>query len=187
MAVIGLILAGWRGVPRIGWVGLTALAGGIALVGWALRPDPDPDRWRRGAEGEAATAMLLARLPRRRYVVLHDRRIPGSRANIDHLVIGPTGVWVIDTKVRRQNYPIEVRPVTFEADRVETLLDVDVCAIVAVHGSDLRRRGKVVDGVRIIPAERVRRRLRRGRKVLRRDEIVGLAARAERIFSPAEG
>jgi hypothetical protein len=181
MAAIGLVLAGWRGVP---W--LAALAGGIALVGWALRPDPDPDRWRRGAEGEVATAMLLARLPRR-YVVLHDRRIPGSRANIDHLVVGPTGVWVIDTKVRRQNYPIDVGPVTFEADRVEVLLDVETVPLVAVHGSGLGRRGKVVDGVRIIPAARLRRRLRRGRRILGRDEIDALAARAERIFSPAEG
>ena len=30
--------------------------------------------------------------------VLHDRRIRGSRANIDHLVVTPSGVWVIDTK-----------------------------------------------------------------------------------------
>ena len=30
--------------------------------------------------------------------VLHDRRIPGSRANIDHLVISPAGVFVIDAK-----------------------------------------------------------------------------------------
>ncbi|WP_239453423.1 MULTISPECIES: nuclease-related domain-containing protein [Microbacterium] len=34
--------------------------------------------------------------PRRR--VLHDRRIAGSRANIDHIVIAPAGVWVIDAK-----------------------------------------------------------------------------------------
>ena len=30
--------------------------------------------------------------------VLHDRRIPGSRANIDHIAVAPTGVWVIDAK-----------------------------------------------------------------------------------------
>lgn len=30
--------------------------------------------------------------------VLHDRRIPGSRANIDHIAIAASGVWVIDTK-----------------------------------------------------------------------------------------
>ena len=31
-------------------------------------------------------------------MVLHDRRIRGSRANIDHIAIAPSGVWVIDTK-----------------------------------------------------------------------------------------
>ncbi|HXR44041.1 MAG TPA: nuclease-related domain-containing protein, partial [Pseudolysinimonas sp.] len=30
--------------------------------------------------------------------VLHDRRIPGSKANIDHIAIGPRGVFVIDAK-----------------------------------------------------------------------------------------
>ncbi len=29
---------------------------------------------------------------------LHDRSVPGTRANIDHLVVVPSGVWVIDTK-----------------------------------------------------------------------------------------
>jgi hypothetical protein len=36
-------------------------------------------------------------LPRPR-LYLHDRRIPGSRANIDHIAVAPSGVWVIDTK-----------------------------------------------------------------------------------------
>lgn len=30
--------------------------------------------------------------------VLHDRRVPGSKANIDHIVVGPAGVFVIDAK-----------------------------------------------------------------------------------------
>ena len=30
--------------------------------------------------------------------VLHDRRIPGTRANIEHLVVCPTGVLVVDAK-----------------------------------------------------------------------------------------
>ena len=38
---------------------------------------------------------------------LHDRRVPGTRGNIDHIVVGPAGVFVIDAK----NYQgkIEVR------------------------------------------------------------------------------
>ncbi len=32
------------------------------------------------------------------FAVLHDRRIPGTRANIDHIVVSPAGVFVIDAK-----------------------------------------------------------------------------------------
>ena len=30
--------------------------------------------------------------------VMHDRRIPRSKANIDHIVVTPGGVWVINTR-----------------------------------------------------------------------------------------
>ncbi len=30
---------------------------------------------------------------------LHDRAIPGSRANIDHVLVAPSGVFVIDAKL----------------------------------------------------------------------------------------
>jgi hypothetical protein len=30
--------------------------------------------------------------------MLHDRRMPHSRANIDHIALAPSGVYVIDTK-----------------------------------------------------------------------------------------
>ena len=30
--------------------------------------------------------------------VLHDRRIPGTKANIDHIAVTAAGVWVIDAK-----------------------------------------------------------------------------------------
>ena len=31
-------------------------------------------------------------------VVLHDRKVPNTRGNIDHLVIAPNGIWIIDAK-----------------------------------------------------------------------------------------
>ena len=47
-------------------------------------------------------ARSTLRLHRSDAVVLHDRRVPGrSRANIDHIAIGPAGVTVIDTKSSR--------------------------------------------------------------------------------------
>src|SRR3954447_4192188 len=54
--------------------------------------------WEAGVVGEERVASLLAQLPPG-WRVLHDRRkAPGSPANIDHIVIGPTGVHVLDAK-----------------------------------------------------------------------------------------
>jgi nuclease-like protein len=82
--------------------GLLAVAAAAGL-GWRLRfrPSPDTLAWRRGAAGERRTARLLAPLERRGWVVLHDLAIPGSAANIDHVVIGPGGVLVVDSKQYR--------------------------------------------------------------------------------------
>lgn len=53
--------------------------------------------WRTGAIGEEAVAAHLAKnCPD--VLVLHDRRMPGSRANIDHIAVAPSGVLVIDAK-----------------------------------------------------------------------------------------
>ena len=53
--------------------------------------------WATGAAGERELAQSLARrCPGA--IVLHDRRLPGSRANIDHLAVAPSGVHVIDAK-----------------------------------------------------------------------------------------
>lgn len=57
------------------------------------------ERWERGAEGERATAVALADLPAESWTVFHDLRWPGRRyANIDHVVVGPPGIFVIDSK-----------------------------------------------------------------------------------------
>ena len=66
-----------------------------AALGWRLRFRPSADTlvWRRGAAGERRTARLLAPLERHGWAVLHDLAIPGTQANIDHVVIGPVGCW----------------------------------------------------------------------------------------------
>ena len=69
--------------------------GGVIL---ALRDAPQHERsWARGAGGEELVEQALTKHAPT-VVVLHDRRIPGSRANIDHIAIASTGVWVIDSK-----------------------------------------------------------------------------------------
>jgi hypothetical protein len=78
--------------------------GGLLLK---LQDQPQHEQaWATGATGEEELAALLARrCPD--VVVLNDRRMPGSRANIDHLAVAPSGVYVIDAK--RYKRKIEVR------------------------------------------------------------------------------
>src|SRR5690606_38162583 len=40
-----------------------------------------------------------------RFRVLHDRRIPRTRANIDHIVVASSGVWVVDPKRYLDKHP----------------------------------------------------------------------------------
>ncbi len=70
--------------------------GGLIL---ALSDDPQSTRsWQTGAVGEERVGQRLNELATDSLRVLHDRRIPGSRANIDHLVVTPNGVFVVDPK-----------------------------------------------------------------------------------------
>lgn len=107
--------------------------GGLIL---ALSDDPQSTTaWNAGAVGEERLGRRLDDLASDTVRVLHDRRIPGSRANLDHLAVTPSGVYVIDAKRyvgQRPSLRIEgglLRP------RVEKL----------VVGS--RDRSKLVDGV----------------------------------------
>lgn len=68
--------------------------GGVIL---ALVDEPQTTRaWAKGARGERELAEALEGLPD--VVVLSDRRVPGTRGNIDHLVIAPGGLFVVDAK-----------------------------------------------------------------------------------------
>jgi len=52
----------------------------------------------RGAAGEIQVGNLLTKLPES-YCVINDLSTPNG--NIDHVVVGPTGVFVLDTKAWR--------------------------------------------------------------------------------------
>lgn len=56
----------------------------------SLRP------WHKGAEGERSIANIIEMLPDD-YVVIHDLAKPNG-GNIDHIVLGPTGIFLLETK-----------------------------------------------------------------------------------------
>ncbi len=65
----------------------------------AVTDDPQSTKaWARGAIGEQCVGARLDELTAHGAIVLHDRRIPGTKANIDHIVVARSGIWVVDAK-----------------------------------------------------------------------------------------
>jgi hypothetical protein len=166
---LGQVLAAHAGLPHGGLVGLAV----AALVGWRLRfrPSDQVTAWRRGAAGERRTARLLDRLTRDGFVVFHDLAVPDSPANVDHLVIGPTGLFVIDSKqwtgsvqqgpdglVWHNHYRLDrtLEVVRWEAQVVGRLLGTRATALLCVHGAHVHGGGLHAQGVAIVPAHLLR-------------------------------
>ena len=64
-----------------------------------LSDDPQTTAaWATGARGEEQVAAILSKRLSEAAVLLHDRKVPKTRGNIDHLAIAPSGVWIIDAK-----------------------------------------------------------------------------------------
>lgn len=93
--------------------------GGLIL---ALGDDPQPTKaWDIGALGEERLGNRLNELATDALRILHDRRIPGTKANIDHLAVTPTGIYVIDAKRYKGRPRLKVEGGFLRA-RVEKLL-----------------------------------------------------------------
>jgi hypothetical protein len=191
------VLATQVGLPWAGLVGLVA----AALVGWWLRfrPSEQARSWRRGAEGERHTARLLDRLTGDGYVVFHDLAVPGSLANVDHLVIGSTGLFVIDSKqwtgsvhqsadglAWHNHYRLDrtLERVRWQAEAVGRLLGTRIHPLVCVHGAHVQGGGLHAQGVAIVPAHLLRSALGDDR-VLSDAEVELLATTAWTRLHPA--
>ena len=73
--------------------------GRLAGVVKFMTDDPQSTKaWAKGSEGERRLAADLSKRVGDRAVLLHDRKIPGTRANIDHLAVAASGIWIIDAK-----------------------------------------------------------------------------------------
>lgn len=80
-----------------GW--LLGLLGGCAPTFWLLAWMSPPgwvENWQAGAWGEQETAKALKPLEREGWIVLHD--LPAGVGNIDHVIVGPAGVYLLDSK-----------------------------------------------------------------------------------------
>ena len=156
--------------------------------------------WKIGAEGEEQTARALVGLERKGYSILHDRMAFGCPGNIDHVVIGPTGVFVIETKswqgkvkIRGKDIWVDGRKrsevvdqVLAEASAVQaalgdvlTVLETPIVPLICVHRADLPLFGSRCRGVPLLTSRGLVRAVERGGRRLDEATVADLAKLAE--------
>jgi hypothetical protein len=169
----GLVVASVAGLPWPAAFLITLVTAGGAWWRLRFRPSPETLAWQRGADGERHVARLLEPLVRAGWAVNHDLRIPGSKANVDHLVTGPPGVFVIDAKNYRGRLRLSgdgllwhgrtlllptLRATRWEAETLQARMgapDIAVVPIVAVVGAVVPFGQVTSMGVTVVPAGRL--------------------------------
>ncbi|MDQ3107765.1 MAG: NERD domain-containing protein [Actinomycetota bacterium] len=171
---LGSVPAGFR---------LAVLIATVVVAAWPSKAG----RWGAGAAGERATAAALAGAEREGWTIFHDVRLPGRRWNLDHVLIGPPGVIVVETKqwrdpVRtwRQHPRILEERVGWQIDAVAAALGMgEVAGFLCVHGATVRRFRR---GTAVGDGRHLRRWLRRRTQVLSDRAVRDLALHAQRTF-----
>jgi Nuclease-related domain len=204
-AVVLAVAAGATIVAAAAGLRSQALAAGLAagvVVGWRLRfrPSRDTRAWRDGVRGERATARPLRRLARQGFTVFHDVAIPGTPANADHVVIGPAGVVLVDSKrytgrvwqgpggrVWHDQYPIDrpLRSLRLETAAISRALGVPVRPVVCVHRAHVDLAGLGAGDIDILPAGRLAGVLTAAEQRLSSADVAALVARAHTMLRPA--
>jgi hypothetical protein len=101
--IVGVLFSDWR-------AGITgAVLAAIAHAVQRARSTSSVPAWRRPSVAERRTEAQLRRLERGGFRALHARAIPGSEAQIDHLVVGPTGVYAVDSEKWDKRLPVRVQ------------------------------------------------------------------------------
>jgi hypothetical protein len=170
IAVAALLVGGYVVSPVFGLVLAAVAAGADALVHY--RRYRAAGVWRRGLRGEERMSRMLRwTLERRGHRVLHQRVVPGH-GTLDQLLIGPTGVWLIDNQAWHPETELSrhgdrlflddrtpsqlIKRLNGAAGTVSRLLterlgaEITVTPLLAVHGGRIRGRRFTADGITVL-------------------------------------
>jgi hypothetical protein len=106
----------WRGSePHPVFYSIVALFA-IGICAWKLiGVKRELRKLRQGRDGERIVGQFLEELREQGYRVIHD--IPGEKFNIDHVLIGPHGVYTVETKTIRKPARGEAK-INFDGEQV---------------------------------------------------------------------
>jgi hypothetical protein len=195
-----------------GWIGgLTlAIVAGIAHAVWRSRTTGSIPPGIKLTRAQRITQRKLGAMQRAGYRSLSSRPIPDSEDVIDHLVIGPSGVYAIDSEKWNRKLPIRTRngkqlwlgPASqkprlehakWEAGRASELLsarlgrDVAVRPALAIYGPHIPWDIAVIRDVDVFNGDRLRKYLKRRSKIrevpkLGREDIAEIYEAAEVVL-----
>lgn len=207
LAGVCLGIACWAAVehflPGSGpWAGLLV---SVSVIVEGMPNRQPVDAWGIGAAGERKTAKRLAKLDNR-YRILHDRKVRGRKWNIDHIVIGPTGVFAIETKNVKGRVAVKdghlvvggrkkdkyVEEAWREAQAVQEILAPvmaslgrDVQPVLCFHKAELPWSKTSVQSVPIVKGRSLSRHLAKKPEVLAPEHIQSIAAFCDHALSRA--
>lgn len=93
--------------------------------------DKEVDHWHKGEKGEAITQKIIKLLPPT-YTCFEDVHLPDITGNIDHIVVGPNGIFSIETK--------NIQPMWFEGKiQLPQKQYVDICDQTYRQAMDVQR------------------------------------------------
>lgn len=179
---------------------LTALRLGVELT-----PKSSTRACARGADGEVAVAKVLDGLVDEGWVAVHDRRLPRG-PQLDHVVVGPGGVFTVDAKRYTGQLRVDGRGAIRIAGRDKTALLVQAqrqAACITAHlrtrrpsapaatpvlcfvGTDLPRQRQVVSGVHVVTRRGLKRLLTGSAPIIGSHDVLDIGAYLDAALSPA--
>ncbi|MEV0383058.1 nuclease-related domain-containing protein [Nonomuraea sp. NPDC050643] len=202
--LVGFLAGDWR-------VGVTAgVIAAILEAVYRARSNSSVPAWRRTSVAERRTEAQLRKLERSGYRTLHARAIPGSEAQIDHLVVGPTGVYAVDSEKWDRRLPVRVQmgkklfhgpfdmkprltEAKWEASQASELItesfgrEISVVPSLAIYGPPVPWKIMTIRGVDVYQGDRARRWITKRERALTDAEIDRIYDIAAQVLPPRYG
>jgi hypothetical protein len=168
------------------------------------------EAWQKSSAAERNTERQLRALEKKGWYVLHARAVPmdeygASDGKIDHLIVGPTGVYAIDSEKWDKRLPVRalnhkslyhgpsdkkgrLDEARWEADQASKLIsrqlgsEVPVQPSVAIYGPAISWKVLRVRDVDVYSGGRARKYLRRRPIILTSTDVERIAKAAERVL-----
>ncbi|MEV4166874.1 nuclease-related domain-containing protein [Nonomuraea dietziae] len=204
----GVVVGFLVGDPRVGIS--AAVVAAIADTVYRAKSHSSVPAWRRSSVAERKTEAQLKRLERSGYRTLHARAIPGSEAQIDHLVIGPTGVYAVDSEKWDKRLPVRVQmgkklfhgpfdmkprltEARWEAAQASELIskaygrEITVVASLAIYGPPVPWKIMTIREVDVYEGARARKWITKRERALTEAEIDRIYEIASQVLPPRYG